>query len=354
MLARLNPSVMESTPDWLKTRSDSSSLAMDLILVTGASGFIGSHIVEEIAAHGVRARALVRSSSSLAYLDYPGTELVYGDVTDCGSMDSALADVHGVIHCAGLTRARSLDHYRSVNRRGTENLLRACCIASPKPTRVVCLSSLAAYGPSSDAKPVSETDIPSPISDYGRSKLEGQRVAESFMKELSISIVVPPAVYGPRDRDIYAYFKLAKFGFAPLLGRRERYLSLVYVKDLARAAVECLFRKEADGATYFVEDGQIHTWRSVAREISSAMGKRAAAVVVPVQLIRGMAVMAEAASRFTGRPPLLGRQKILELTQPSWTCTGRRLREQLGFQPQYPLPKGVKETYRWYRENRWL
>ncbi len=327
---------------------------MNRILVTGASGFVGSHVVEEIAAHGIRARALVRSSSSLDYLDRSGTEIAYGDLTDRRSMDAALADVQGVIHCAGLTRARSLEQFRRVNRLGTENLLRACCIASPRPARVVCLSSLAAYGPSQGARPVTEADKPCPVSDYGRSKLEGQQVAESFMKELSMCIVIPPAVYGPRDRDIYAYFKLAKFGVAPFLGSRERYLSLVYVKDLARATVECLLRREADGGTYFVEDGRTHTWSSVAREISNAVGKKTATVVLPVPLVRALAVLAEAASRLTGRPPLLGRQKILELTQPSWTCTGQRLREQLGFQPEYPLQKGVEETCCWYRENRWL
>jgi nucleoside-diphosphate-sugar epimerase len=174
------------------------------------------------------------------------------------------------------------------------------------------------------------------------------------MKDLSVTILIPPAVYGPRDRDIYAYFKLAKIGIAPFLGRQERYLSLIYVGDLARAAVDCLRQNEAAGGKYLVEDGEIHTWRSFAYEISTATGRKAAAVVLPIPFARAAAVLAETFARITGRPPLLGRQKMHELMQPSWTCTGERIRQELGFQPRYPLPKGVEETYNWYRKHHWL
>ncbi len=327
---------------------------MNRVLVTGASGFIGSHVVEEIAASGSSVRALVRKSSSLAFLDHPGVELAHGDVTDRDSLDSALSGVQGVVHCAGVTKAFSLDQYREINRIGTENLLRACCSASHEPSRIVCLSSLAAYGPSLRGRPVREPDEPHPVSDYGQSKLEGQQAAESFMDRLSITILIPPAVYGPRDRDIYAYFKFAKIGIVPFLGRRERYLSVIYVKDLARAAVECLFQSKADGGKYLIEDGVIHTWRSLARQISSTMGKRTAAVVIPSSLATLVALMAETHSRITGRPPLLGRQKMRELMQPSWTCTGEHIRRDLGFLPRHPLANGIEETHSWYRKHHWL
>ncbi len=326
---------------------------MEKVLVTGANGFVGSHIVGELLARGFSVRALVRWSSDLSFLDLQHTELALGDVTDLGSLLQALAGVQGVIHCAGLTKALSLDQYRKANRDGTENLLRACCAVTPRPVRVVCLSSLAAFGPSRN-RAVGEVDAPHPVSEYGRSKLEGHRAAESFMGELSVSILIPPAVYGPRDRDIYAYFKLAKMGITPLLGRAERYLSLIYVKDLARAAALCLVQEQAASRAYFVEDGESHTWRSLARSICDVMRKKPAFLVIPESVARAVAILADGYALVTRRPALLGRQKMRELLQPSWTCSGERIRRELGFQAQYRMSKGLEDTWHWYVDSHWL
>ena len=330
-----------------------SSSGIARVLVTGAGGFIGSHIVEALVEYGLTVRALVRKTSSREFIG-PKVEQAFGDVTDSASLHAALSGVQAVIHCAGLTKARSLADYRRVNRDGTERLLAACAAGQLPLRRILCLSSLAAFGPSREGRPALEDDAPHPVSDYGRSKLEGQRVAESFMKDLPVTILIPPAVYGPRDRDIYTYFKLAKLGFLPLLGRRERYLSLVYVKDLARAAVACLVRPEAAGRSYFIEDGEVHTWRSCAGAISAAMGARPARLVVPRPIARAVSALADCSSLITRKPPLLGRQKMRELLETSWTCSADRIRRDLGFVFEYPLPKGIEETYRWYIQHNWL
>ena len=344
---------MSTSSENASDQPGSPSPEMMRVLVTGASGFIGSHIVEALTQLGFPVRALVRKTSNSEFLG-PKVELALGDMTDSSSLHAALAGVQAVIHCAGLTKALSLEHYRRVNRDGTERLLAACVARQLPPRRVLCLSSLAAFGPSREGRPVREDDEPDPVSDYGRSKLEGQRVAESFMKDLPVTILIPPAVYGPGERDIYTYFKLARLGFLPFLGRREKCLSIVYVKDLARAAVACLLRQEAAGRSYFVEDGEVHTWRSFAAAISSTMGARPAQLVVPCPMAYALAAFADCFSLVTRRPPLLGRQKMRELLETSWTCSADRIRTDLGFAFEYPLSRGIEETYHWYVQHNWL
>ncbi len=323
------------------------------VLVTGASGFIGSHVCEELGRRGFTVRALARKGSSLAFLPRDA-ELARGDVTDPASLEAALADVHGVVHCAGLTKALSLERYLTVNRDGTRNLLSACRRVSPPPQRIVCLGSLGAFGPSREGRPLRETDEPQPVSHYGLSKLEAQRAAESFSRDLSVTILAPPSVYGPRDRDIYVYFRLAKIGVVPSIGRGDRYLSVIYVRDLARAAVECLVREKAAGSTYFVEDGRVHTWRTFAGVIAAALGSKPVSIALPSFAARGISILSEGLSLVTRRPPLLGVQKMRELLQPSWTCSGERIRRELGFEPKYSLSEGVAETARWYTDSGWL
>ncbi len=327
---------------------------MNKVLVTGGSGFVGSNIVDALLGRGVGVRALVRRNSDLSFLKNPEIELAFGDVTDTASLQQAVAGVQGIVHCAGLTKARSLDQYLDVNLGGTERLLKACLSLKTRPERIVCLSSLAAFGPSLNGSPLREDDAPYPVSDYGRSKLEGQRCAQSFMGSLSISVLIPPAVYGPRDKDIFVYFKLAKLGVAPFLGGSERLLSLLYVADLARAAVECLLRGEAGGRSYFVDDGEIQTWKRLAGVISEVMSRKLLPITVPAPAARCLAFIVEASSRIRRRAPLLGTQKMTELLQPAWICASDRIRAELGFQSQYPLRRGLETSYRWYLENHWL
>jgi dihydroflavonol-4-reductase len=323
------------------------------ILVTGAGGFIGSAIVDTLVRHGFTARALVRKTGSRIFLP-PQAEIAVGDVTLIETLKPALDGVAGVIHCAGATRAFSLDDYRRVNRDGTRHLLAACASLQKLPERIVCLGSLAAFGPALGNRPVVEDDEPHPVSNYGISKLEGHRVAEGFMKVLPIANLIPPAVYGPRDRDIFAYFRLAKTGILPFLGSRTRRLSAVHVQDVSDAALLCLTRPEAVGRSYFVSDGAIHSWEDFAGAICAAMGKRPLRVTIPSWAARWIALAGDAAAKFTGRPPLLGRQKMHELLQPAWTCSSERISRELGFAPSYPLREGIEDTYLWYLDHNWL
>jgi len=320
------------------------------VLITGASGFVGSHVADVLKSRGIAVRCLVRKTSRLDFMGPNFPEIAYGDVTLPETLQLALKDVDGIVHCAGLTKAHGAEDYFRVNQEGSRNLYLASQSFRGRLLKIVHISSLAAMGPSLHGQPVIEENVPHPISDYGRSKLAGQRMAESFMRDLPISILIPPAVYGPRDADFRIYFRLAARGIVPLPGRTPRYLSLIYVKDLAEAVVLALTLDKSAGKTYLVEDGCVQTWSSVADAIDHALGRTSRRIHLPLLAARSAGVLGDLFSRVSGKAVLLSSQKVGEFLQAAWICSAQRIRDELGFRPSYSLDRGFSETLAWYKQ----
>ncbi len=327
---------------------------MQRVLVTGASGFVGGHIVQALRAHGLAVRCLVRPTSRLDFIRPTAAELARGDVTDAATLEPALEGIDAVVHCAGVTQAPSRSEYFRINEGGSRNLYAACSRRKNQISKIVHISSLAALGPSTDDRSLTEESTPHPVSDYGESKLASQRLAESFMRELPIGIVMPPAVYGPRDDGFLIYFKLVRRGFMLLLGREVRHVSLIYVKDLAEAVVSVLCSDRAAGKAYLVEDGCTQTWTSVALAIGHAMNREPRSICLPIPLAKSIGAIGDFGSKITGKTWLLNSQKVREFLQKAWVCSSQRLRDELDFRPQYSLERGIRETLSWYREHQWL
>jgi nucleoside-diphosphate-sugar epimerase len=327
---------------------------MHTILVTGASGFVGGHIVRLLRARQVAVRCLVRRTSRLDFIQPSAPEFVWGDVNDQESLKAALDGVDGVIHCAGITKARSRTEFFRVNAEGSRNLFMACKERRGRLAKIVHISSLAALGPAFDGKPVAEDAPPHPISYYGESKLAAHRIAENCMKELPVSIILPPAVYGPHDVDFLVYFKLIARGFAPLVGRHPRFLSLVYAQDLAEAALLALFSDRATGKSYLVNDGGTYSWTDVTDAIAATMNRRSRRIHFPVAAAKLLGRLGDLGSGLTGKALLLSSQKVHEFCQNAWICSSLRIAEELGFHPRWNLESGMRETYLWYKENSWL
>lgn len=318
-------------------------------LVTGASGFIGSHLVEALVPRDWRVRCLVRKTSLLKWLPTDDITLINGQIEEPGEdLDRAVKNVSIVFHLAGLTSAVDDEAYSAVNVEGTRNLVEAMQRSAPEALLVFC-SSLSAAGPAR-RRPVNETDDPEPITAYGRSKLAAERVvSESGLDNL---IVRPPAVYGPRDVDILAAFRLAKYGLALRVAPPGQRLSMIHAEDLARGLVQAA---EAEGrGVYYMTDGMIHTWEGIMEQIARAVGKRPRVIGVPSAFADIVSRAERLRGSLTGTKPLLTPDRALELSQVDWTCDDTRARLDLDYESTISLPDGMRMTAEWYRVHGFL
>lgn len=325
------------------------------VLVTGATGFLGSHVAEQLARNGHTVRVLLRTTSDRSFLRDVDFEEAIGDVREPESLPAALDGVDAVVHAAGLVKARSEAEFDSVNARGTANLLEAMNGDGPAP-RFVLVSSLAAHGPSEDGRPRPPDAEPSPLTAYGRSKLK----AEEMVREWAgpgrhAAILRPPVIYGPRDRELLPFFKLARRRLAPLLGDGRNAISLVYVGDAARAAaMVATASEESPCVTYTLDDGGVHTWRDLLSAVESAVGRRALRLRSPVWAYTAAAALSEAYGRVRGKPVAFTREKVIEMRQRYWVCSHEEIKRDLDWEPKVPLAEGAALTAAWYRQQGWM
>jgi dihydroflavonol-4-reductase len=321
------------------------------VVVTGATGFVGSHLVGSLVERGDEVTALVRDLGRARRLSDVGAHLVDADMDDVERVIPAVEGADVVFHVAGLIKAVDPRDYFHVNARGTERILEACRRAPTRPRRLVLVSSQAAGGPGWRDRPRSEEDEPHPVSPYGRSKLEAERIVLA-QTDVEVAIVRPCVVYGPRDRAVLPLFKAVRWGVAPRLPNNPP-VSLIHVRDL----VECLLRASespaAVGRAYFA-CGEALGIAEAMRAIGDALGRRPLEVPVPSVALVAAGIGADLLSSLTRRPRSFGRQKALEMLHASWWCSGQRAEQELGFQPRVRHGEGLAATAAWYREQGWL
>jgi nucleoside-diphosphate-sugar epimerase len=326
------------------------------ILLTGGSGFLGSHIAEQLSQTGRDVRALVRKTSDVSFLrKLPNVELYEGSVDDRDSVLRAAAGVSGIIHAAGLVKARNAEEFRRVNTEGAENVLAAGVANKATIRRFVLVSSLAVAGPSGrEGAPVADGAEPKPVTAYGKSKLAAERAALALKDELPITILRPPAIYGPRDREILAFFKAIKVGVLPLTGATSNKLSMIYGGDCASACIRALEADVPSGSVFYVDDGKIHTFADLIAAAEAAIGRRAwLRVPLPRSVMLSAGLASELYGRFSNKAVMLTRDKCNELFE-QWVCDGSAARSRLGWEPKVPFAEGVRLTVEWYKSVGWL
>jgi dihydroflavonol-4-reductase len=319
-----------------------------MILVTGGTGFIGTHLLEYLAASGEEARALVRRAKTPRVLP-AGVQIAYGDLASGAGLDDALRGADAVIHLAGVTKALRADDYYTGNVRATETLARAI---AGRGIRLVHVSSLAAIGPSNGAEPVCEDAEPHPLTHYGKSKLDAERVVRDLAPEAVI--VRPPVVYGPRDTDVFQLLKSISKGLVLEIAGGERWFSAIYVKDLVAGLMAALRTPRATGRTYFLAHAKPVSWQQLGAAAARVMAKTPRVITVPLALAQGVGACAEMWARVTGKPGIISREKIAEAKCMAWTCDTSRAARELAFVASTNLDRGLAETLAWYKEAGWL
>jgi len=316
-----------------------------MLLVTGATGFIGGHLIERV---DEPVRCLVRRNVPLP--DGRGTvSSVHGDLATGEGLDEALEGVDTIIHLAGAIKALCPDDYYAGNARTTENLVRR---AAGRGIRFVHVSSLAAAGPSLDGAPVTEDDPPHPVSHYGKSKLEAEQTVRALLP--AAVIVRPPVVYGPRDAAVLQILKSVAKGLWLEIGGGDRWFSAIYVGDLVEGILQAARAPQAAGRTYFLSHPKPCTWGDLAAIAGHVMNRKPVRIGVPVPAAVAVGWCAEVWARLTGRPGIVSRDKIVEARCARWTCNTGRAAGELGFEARTPIENGLVQTLAWYKEAGWI
>ena len=311
-------------------------------LVTGATGFLGSHVAAAYLDAGRQVRCTLRATSDTRWLDGLDVERVEWDVRDTSGLTSALRDVDTVVHVAGVTRVRDESVYFQVNATGAARLAEAAAKAGVD--RFVLVSSLAARGPDGGDGPVSP---------YGHSKRRGEELVRLFEEKMDVVILRPGGIYGPRDTDLFPLFENGSKGWmvAPLGSPP---LQPVYVTDVARLCVAAGTGEFTGTGPYPVAGEGRYAWREVRDGLAAALGRPVRTIWLPKTLFVFAGTVVEAGARLARREPPLDRRNALDLSKHGWTCDTAPTREAFGWKEEVPLPDGLARAVAWYRKAGWL
>ena len=334
---------------------------MKNVLITGASGFIGSFLVEEGLKQGYQVFAGIRKSSSREYLQDPRIKFLEFDFSTKETVAETLAECQRnqirfdyIIHNAGLTKAKKKEDFYNVNCLNTINFIEALTEREMVPEKFLFISSLAAFGPGNPltGEPVRLADEPKPIELYGKSKLDAERYITG-LKNFPWLILRPTGVYGPKEKDYFVFFQTINRGMEPYIGFKKQILTFIYVRDLVRLAFIALASPHIQKG-WFVSDGKEYPSELFAGITKKALGKKTIRFTVPLFIVKSIATIGENIAGLWGAIPTLNTDKYNVLSSTNWRCEVAPLEQDFGFKAEYDLEKGVAETLAWYKKENWL
>lgn len=327
------------------------------VLVTGANGFLGSHLVDALLARGEEVTCLVRRTSNIRWLEGKPVHLVYGDVADpdCSWQDALLGQQQ-VYHCAGVIKAKGAERFHRVNAEGTCYVIRACLKRAATLDRFVLVSSIAAHGPAGKSNgQMREDGLCQPVSHYGRSKLAAEQILRKEGKDLPYTIIRPAAIYGPRDLQLLPFFQLAVRRIRPYFGLVRRQVNLVYVDDVVQCCLKGANSPTGVGETFNAGGDENPSWNEMARTLTEAAGRGLTLpCFIPMTTFYVISLVSELAARLWNTTPFLPWDKTREFIRRRWTVDISKAREKIGYAPKVGLAQGARQTISWYRSEGYL
>jgi len=325
-----------------------------LAVVTGANGFVGSHLVDYLLSKNFEVRCIVRKSSNLQWLK--GKEV---KIFDCGLFDKnklreAFKGANYIFHVAGVVKAKDEAGYFKGNVEATKVLLEVAAEMKDQLKKFIVVSSQTVSGPAQKDKPVTEEMMPNPLTTYARSKLKQEQLALSFKDIFPVTICRAPAIYGERDTEIFIYFQVFNRGLTTMIGFNKKELSLLHVADLAEGLYLAAISEKANGEIYFISSEKFYNWDEVGEITSKVLGKKAFRIRIPHFIVFIIAAFAQFFAMFSSNPATLNIEKAKDLTQRYWICDTSKAMRELGYRQKVSVEEGIKRTCEWYKQMKWI
>ncbi len=325
-------------------------------IVTGGTGFIGSHLIDALLRRGDDVACVGRPGATRRWLVGAPVEFLTVGVNNVKQLTRAFEGADVVYHLAGCNHAPSRAELYSLNTEGSACVMRAAAGLRSAAPHVIFASSVAAVGSCPDGERLSADSTPRPLSHYGQSKILAEAVIHAYADRVPATILRLPSVYGPRERGVYKFFQLIRRGIALTVGSWDREVSLIYIKDLVQGLVAAakVARTSAAGRIYYLTHPDPVTWGTFARAVGRELGRQPVLIRVPEAVARVVAFGAEGIASLRGRSASLNRERVREIAQERWVCDPSRAIRELGFCPRFPIADGIPETVAWYCEAGWL
>lgn len=322
------------------------------VLLTGATGFVGSHIVEELISNNHNIIATIRKSSNLKWIKNQSIQFEYCSLNDEEQLSNIVSKVDAIVHCAGVVRSINWDGYYNTNVLGTQKLVQSAIKNKNNIKKFIYISSQAAMGPSINETPKQLAEKENPVSNYGKSKLLAEQEIKKLEGIIPYTIVRPASVYGPRDKDIFIFFNLVKKHLNPRTYTK-RFIQLVFVKDIAKVINIALTNTNTNNKIYYLCDGDIYTWKDVATTIAKSNNIKTIPIMLFDFIFKSVAYFYEIVAKITKKPQVLSKEKIIEMLQTYWTADNSNVIKDTNFEFT-KLENGAKITYNWYLTNKYF
>ncbi|HOJ38513.1 MAG TPA: NAD(P)-dependent oxidoreductase [Ignavibacteriales bacterium] len=331
-----------------------NNLSKKIAIVTGASGFVGSHLVDLLLKHNYEVICLVRNSSNLRWLENKPVKIEIVNFNKIEEFENIFTNASFIYHVAGVVKSKKPEGYFKGNVDTTKLLLDAAVKYCNNLERFLYVSSQAACGPSTKDQPKTEEDPLQPITTYGKSKKAAEELVRTYFDKLPITICRPPAVYGERDTEILIFFKTFNSGLFTTIGLNDKTVSLINVKDLVKGFYLAATNPNANHQTYFISSEKFYTWTEIGKVTQQVLGKKAIHIKVPHFIVYTLAAISEFFALFSKNAATLNIEKAKDIVQNYWTCDTSKAVKELGYKQEISLEQGIKETIDWYKKVNWL